>query len=56
MGLMTTIEDMGGAVAAIERGFQTAEIERLKATAEGTEPAVPAARGAAGGGHPRRGR
>ena len=28
MGLMTTIEDMGGAVAAIERGFQKAEIER----------------------------
>jgi len=26
--LMTTIEDMGGAVAAIERGFQKAEIER----------------------------
>jgi len=25
---MTTIEDMGGAVAAIERGFQKAEIER----------------------------
>jgi methylmalonyl-CoA mutase N-terminal domain/subunit len=28
MSLMTTIEDMGGAVAAIERGFQKAEIER----------------------------
>ena len=28
MGLMTAIEDMGGAVAAIERGFQKAEIER----------------------------
>jgi methylmalonyl-CoA mutase, N-terminal domain len=28
MGLMTTIEEMGGAVAAIERGFQKAEIER----------------------------
>jgi len=27
--LMTTIEDMGGAVAAIERGFQKAEIERV---------------------------
>ncbi|MGP0026013.1 MAG: methylmalonyl-CoA mutase [Streptosporangiaceae bacterium] len=26
--LMTTIEDMGGAVAAIERGFQKTEIER----------------------------
>jgi len=26
--LMTTIEDMGGAVAAIERGFQKAQIER----------------------------
>ena len=26
--LMTTIEDMGGAVEAIERGFQKAEIER----------------------------
>jgi methylmalonyl-CoA mutase N-terminal domain/subunit len=28
MSLMTTIEDIGGAVAAIERGFQKAEIER----------------------------
>ena len=28
MSLMTTIEDMGGAAAAIERGFQKAEIER----------------------------
>jgi methylmalonyl-CoA mutase N-terminal domain/subunit len=28
MSLMATIEDMGGAVAAIERGFQKAEIER----------------------------
>lgn len=28
MELMTAIEDMGGAVAAIERGFQKAEIER----------------------------
>ncbi len=29
MSLMTTIEDMGGAVAAIERGFQKAEIEQI---------------------------
>jgi methylmalonyl-CoA mutase N-terminal domain/subunit len=28
VGLMTQIEDMGGAVAAIERGFQKGEIER----------------------------
>ncbi|MBZ4320593.1 methylmalonyl-CoA mutase family protein, partial [Streptomyces huiliensis] len=28
LGLMTRIDDMGGAVAAIERGFQKAEIER----------------------------
>jgi methylmalonyl-CoA mutase, N-terminal domain len=28
IGLMTAIEDMGGAAAAIERGFQKAEIER----------------------------
>ena len=26
--LMRKVEDMGGAVAAIERGFQKAEIER----------------------------
>ncbi len=28
LGLMTTVEDMGGAVAAIERGFQQGEIGR----------------------------